>query len=65
MTKIQGLPIAHNSHDARCACEKCDSAYARSGRSRYTLADETEQLRCGHSACSQNYIDTGDESCLR
>lgn len=69
------IPFGHNEDrvfsthpDENENMECVGGVYHHKGRSLLDpdrLVTPWDRIRCGHSACSQNYIDTGDQACTR
>ena len=47
-----------------CACERASAGVRHALKDWPTPPTPQKGPRCGHSACSQNYIDTGDAACV-
>ena len=53
-----------------CSCRRgierdnCPACEGTGRRIDFKAIRAANAKRCGHSACSQNYIDTGDVSCI-
>lgn len=46
-----------------CACERASAGIRRALKD-WAPPEPPKGPKCGHSACSQNYIDTGDAACV-
>lgn len=59
-TEVADMPTAHET--------LCAASYEDIWEALHNLWEENRQSAgptCGHSACSQHYIDTGDTNCIR